>query len=174
MTGATLRKPERTGYLGRTNKWGSLGRPADPTTLPLSDRVAPAAPNRALGETRAELSRSLRPHTASVLRPVAMSPMRIRPGTSGAARRSPASPSRSAMPEAAQRALIKACPPLAFTREPSKSLATIFKAWDKTGSGRLTYDELGLALKQLGVESDEKIQALARKVDASGSVRIYL
>jgi Ca2+-binding EF-hand superfamily protein len=167
-------KPVRKGYLGRTNKWGGLGRPADPTTLPLSDRFAPLTPARARSDQRAEVARSLRPHTANErLAATLPSPMHIRPRTV-----TPLPPSflgpvtrtaQLAVP-GAQHAIITTCPQVAHSRDPSGSLAGVFKAWDKKHSGTLSQSEFQAALLHLGVRSDDPAtQALAGIVDADGS-----
>jgi hypothetical protein len=178
MAGPALQlKPVRKGYLGRTNKWGSLGRPADLIETPLSDRFAPLTPVRARSDQRAETARSLRPHTANErLAATLPSPMHIRPQTSAPMRAQPKVPARRttqpSIPEAAQRALIKACPGVVHSRQPSSSLASVFRAWDKDGSGKLGSPELQAALTYLGVRSDHlAMEALTGCVgDGSGGI----
>lgn len=170
-------KPVRKSYLGRTNKWGSLGRPAAPNILPMSDRFAQLTPARARSDQRAEVARSLRPQTAHVqLAATLPRPMHIRPHSSAPLHPSPTVPAtrmeQSAVPEAAQRALLKACPSLALSREPSRSLAGVFKAWDKDSSGALSHPDFQAALRHLGIRSDDPaIEALVRRSDGqSGGI----
>lgn len=171
----------RKGHIGRTNKWGRLGRAEDDPASRAAedDRFAPIIPPRASPRQRAEVARRLRPATAPRLHARQPNPLaQVDPAPLTARRRQPrpweppAAPAKAALPEAAQRALIKACPPLVTWYDPDKVLSQVFRAWDTDGSGTLSKREIDVALGQLGVADSASIDALYRSVDKDNSGEI--